>query len=304
MKNIAQKHNGLSARRASVGYTFVIHWILGLILFFVVPVLQSLWYSFCMIDSGEDGLIETTFNGLEHYKQILTQDPNYLNNLRDSIGKIGYSLPIVLALSLFLAVIINQKFPGRTLFRGVFFLPVIIASGIIFNMMTGEYIKADLFVVSSGAEYSYGGLIDFNQILYNLNMPDKITSLFSRYLGNVFSLIWSCGVQVILFLAGLQSISPSLYEVSKIEGANKWEEFWFVTIPMLRHIINLVIIYTMIEIFTSVDNPVMKQAYSAMQDRLVYDRSSAMLWGYFAIVAIIIGIVLGCYNHFLVRHWE
>lgn len=298
-----KSYNSLDARRQRDGYTFVIHYVIGLILFFIVPIFNSLKYSVSDVTIDANG-VETEFVGLKYFKYILFEDSSYLNNLRDSIIKLMYSLPIIIALSLILAVVLNQNFVGRTIARGVFFLPIIIASSVVLDLLTSQYVKAPFMFISSGEEYNYGSIIDFNAILSKFDLPLPIIDFLSDSLTNVFSLIWSCGVQIILFLSGLQSISASFYEVSKIEGANKWEEFWFITIPMLRNMILLVILYTMIDLFTAVNNPVMTQAYTVMQDKQIYDRSSAMLWGYFAIVGTIIGAVAGIYNRYCKRKWE
>ena len=188
--------------------------------------------------------------------------------------------------------------------RAIYFLPVILATTNILSLMNSGNVRGSSIVVYSGAEYSYGSIIDFNAILQNLSLPNKIIEVFSSYLQNVFSLIFDCGVQIILFLAGLQSIPSSLYEVSKIEGATKWEEFWFITIPMLRNVISLVLIYTMIEYFTSLTNPVIRQAYSALQDRQIYDLSSAMLCFYFLIGLSIMGLIVFLYNKYCMKRWE
>lgn len=299
-----KKKSSLEAIRQRYGYTFVLHWAIGLIMFFIIPLFSSVIYSFSNVSIGGNG-VEVDIIGLEHFISILKDDPNYLNNLRDSLGKIFYSLPIIVALSLILAVVLNQNFKGRTFFRGIFFMPVIIASSVVIVHMQSSYVNAPLFTMSSGdGATASSNLIDFESMLQNLNLPTQITDLLSDLLGNVFSLVWNCGVQTILFLSGLQSISGSLYEVSKIEGANKWEEFWFITIPMLKDVLSLVIIYTMIELFTAVDNPIMKTSYTLMQERQIYDRSSAMLWLYFFIVLVVIGAVLLLYNRFCVKKWE
>lgn len=300
---LKKKKSSLEAVRQRYGYTFVAHWAIGLIMFFIVPLFSSVLYAFSEVSIG-DG-VETKIIGIKHFIDILKVDPNYLNNLRDSLGSIFYSLPIIVSLSLILAVVLNQEFKGRTFFRGIFFMPVIIVSSVVIVHMQSTYVNAPLFTMSSSDEMNtVGGLIDFESVLMKLNLPVQITAMLSDLLGNVFGLIWNCGVQTILFLAGLQSISASLYEVSKIEGANKWEEFWFITVPMLKNVLSLVIIYTMIELFTAVDNPIMKTAYTLMQERQVYDKSSAMLWLYFAIVLAVIGAVLLLYNRFCVKRWE
>lgn len=304
MKLFGNKQSGLVARRERMGYTFVAHWVLGLLLFFIVPLISSFVYAFSNTVINENGM-QTTFAGLTHFNQIWNEDPNYVNNLTSSLGLIGYTLPIVLALSLILAVVLNQKFAGRTLFRAIFSLPIIIATSPVVDILSGDRVNAPIFNLTGGAEQGgAGGVIDFQSILQGLSLPDQINTMLSSLLGNVFSVIWSCGVQTILFLAGLQSIPAQLYEVSKIEGANKWEEFWMVTVPSLRHVITLVLIYTMIQLFTASDNPLMTQAFTLLQEKQVYDRSSAMLWLYFGIVLAAMGIILGLYNRFCIRKWE
>lgn len=299
-----RKAKSMEALRQRYGYTFVAHWGLGLILFFIIPLISSIWYAFCNMNIGAEGVV-TEFVGLTHFRENLTEDPIYLDNLRDSLGTLLYSLPIILALSLILAVILNQRFFGMVAARAVFFLPVIIASSVVMIHLAGPYVSMPLFAVdTSTIEGSQTSMIDFDTLLAGLNLPEQINKVLSDLLGNVFNLIWSCGVQTILFLAGLQSIPLSFYEVSRIEGANKWEEFWFITVPMLRHVITLVTIYTMIELFTAVDNPVIQQAYSMMQDKQVYDRSSAMLWLYFVIVLIVMAVVMGLYKRLCIKRWE
>lgn len=296
-----KKRKGLEARRRRQGYKFVAHWIIGLIFFVALPIISSIRYAFSDVTIGA-GNIEVQFRGLQYFQQILWEDVNYLNNVRDSVGRLIYSLPIILTLSIVLAVILNQKFAGRTAARAIFFMPVIIStSGLLGLMTTGDVLGA-VTGITSGAEYAYGSIIDFKAILSSLNMPVAITNVIAQYLSRVFNLILDCGVQIILILAGLQSIPASLYEVSKIEGANKWEEFWFITVPMLRHVISLVLIYTMIE--SCVASPVMVQAFNALHQMQQYSLSSAMLWFYFTIVLAIMGIVIGFYNRFCMKRWE
>ena len=284
--------------RNRVGYTFVIHWLLGLCLFFLVPLANSIWYGFndVLIRPGK---IVTNFVGFKHFYKFLFIDADYVNQLRDSIGMMFYSLPVIIALSLILAVLLNQNFKGRTVFRAIFFLPVIMANSVVLNMLNSEFITMPLF--SSGE--SGTGIINYNEIIQNLNLPSQISPIIVFLLSNTIELIWKCGVQTILFLAGLQSIPASLYEVSKIEGANKWEEFWLITVPSLRHIISLVLIYTMIELFVDMENTVVSRAYASMlgQD---YSSSSAMLWIYFIIVLVLIAIVYIAYQRFCIKKWE
>ena len=298
MKTKLKKKRGIESLRSRYGYTFIAHWALGLILFFVVPTISSLIYSFSKIFILDTGF-KLEFLGLANFKEILFENPDYLTNIRDAVGSMFYSLPIVVALSLILAVLLNQKFPGRSLFRIVFFLPVVIASSVIVRMLSDPTVNAQIFNLSSEGQ----GVINYETILGNLNLPAQISDILIFILSNAVSLAWSCGVQTILFLAGLQSIPASLYEVSKIEGANMWEEFWKITIPMLRHVISLVIIYTMISLFTAADNSIMSAAMKLMS-AMDYGVASAMLWFYFVIALSFIGIALVLYNRLCVKKWE
>ena len=210
-----------------------------------------------------------------------------------------YSLPVIISLSLILAVLLNQNFKGRTVFRAVFFLPVLMTNSVVMKMLNSDFITMPLF--SSGEEGV--GMINYQQIISNIGIPSQIRPILVFLLSNTIVLVWRCGVQTILFLAGLQSIPASFYEVSKIEGANKWEEFWLITVPSLRHIVSLTLIYTMIELFADLDNTVVARAYERMvaQD---YGNSSAILWIYFLIVLLVIGALYVLYQRFCIKRWE
>lgn len=296
MKN--KKVKGIESLRRRYGYTFVAHWVIGLIVFFAVPLIYSILYSFNDIELNENGFI-LSFVGLKNYSVALFEDPDYLNNVRDSIISMFYSLPMIIALSFILAVLLNQKYRGRTIMRIIFFLPVIIESSVVVRLLSDPAINSPIFNFSTEGQ----GIMDYDVILGNLNLPTQITDFLTFFLKNAVSLTWSCGVQIILFLAGLQSIPESLYEVSKIEGANKWEEFWQITVPMLRHVLSLVIIYTMISKFTASDNVIVSNSIELMRNS-DYSSASAMLWFYFVIVLAVIGIVLLLYNKFCLRKWD
>lgn len=298
-----KKVKSLEARRRREGYILVAPFILGAAIFFIGPLISSIIYAFSEVTITSGGVV-TNFVGLQNFKYALNVNPQYSAYLPGSLVNMFTQIPLILALSLVLAVILNQKFFGRTAARAIFFLPVIIASSVVMDVIGDKSMGAQLLTVSSGDSYNYGGLIDFADIISKFDLPTQIGSLLTKYLAEVFGIIWSCGIQTILFLGGLQSIPQSLYEVSKIEGATKWEEFWFITVPMLRNIISLVLVYSMIDNLTSATNPIMKIAYSIMTQQQVYDQSSAMLWLYFIIILGVIGIVLALYQRMCNKKWE
>jgi ABC-type sugar transport system permease subunit len=297
---IARKKKGVEALKSRYGMLFVLPWVIGLILFFIVPLLSSIFYSFCKVNIVSGG-VDTTFVGLEHYKYAINSDPYYLDHLKNAISSFTVQVPIILALSLILAIILNQKFHGRMIARAIFFLPVIIATGVIISYL----VKAGMVLgdTSGDAAAAYSSMINFDAILANLGLPEEINELISGYISSVFNLLWSCGVQIILFISGLQSIPDQLYEVARVEGCSKWEEFWYITFPMLGNNILLVMVYTMIELITA-NKYVMASAYELMSTQTVYDRSSAMLWMYFIIVGAIMALVLAVYNQFCLKKWS
>ncbi len=276
-----------SQKKRMYGRMFILPWEIGFVLFFLVPLVQSFWFVFCTVSIGETNF-DTEFTRFANIQYIFGESAKYVDNLYDSLTSFSYSIPLVVALSLIVGVLLNQKFKGRIVFRSIFFLPVIIATGVVMTYIQGD---ATAEAMRSGsAEMSTNG-IDVTAILQGMHLSKEITDFLVDFVNRIFDLFWDCGVQIVLFISGLQSIPEQLYEVCRVEGANKWEEFWYVTFPMLSGTTILVIIFTAIEIFTDSSNAVITQAYAAMQQQ-IYDRSAAMLWVYFALVGSILGVVI------------
>lgn len=299
-----KKSRGIESLKKRYGMLFTAHWTLGLIVFFAIPLILSVVYSFSNVKIVPGG-VDLEFVGFKYYKYLLTEDAQFINNLRTDIIKMLYTVPIIVALSFVQAVVLNGKFKGRMFARAMFFLPVIIATGAVMEVLSKNTVGCQIFLAATDeGRAQYGSNIDFSALLQNLNLPASFTQLFENWFNSIFMLIWSCGVQTILFISGLQTIPDSLYEVAKVEGANKWEEFWFITVPMLGNVMLLIIIYTFVEFFISTDNRVMDQALSVMNTSQVYDRSSAMLWFYLSIAGLIIGCAIFIYNRVCLRKWN
>ncbi len=297
---IKRKRKGVEALRSSYGRLFVLPWEIGLVLFFLIPLITSIIYSFSKVNIVPGG-VETEFVGLQNYNWAVNEHPEYMTLLKNSISSFLIQVPIIIALSLILAIILNQNFRGRMIARAIFFLPVIIATGVIIGYLT----KAGMVLgdTSGEAANAYSSIINFDMILGNLGLPKEINDLISGYIGSVFNLLWSCGVQIILFISGLQTIPDQLYEVARVEGCTKWEEFWYITFPMLGQQILLVMIYTMIDLITA-KKYVMSAAYNMMSGETIYDKSSAMLWLYFIIAGSVMAIVLLIYNKLCLKRWS
>lgn len=297
---MAKKQKGIEQLRSRYGLRFISPWIIGLVLFFIVPIAQSIYYSFCNLSMG-DGGITSSFIGFTNYDEILNRDPNYLVILKDSIVEILYSLPVIFIISLILAMLLNQQFPGRTFFRALYFLPVVIASGVVITILF-EVNTSDVTNVGMDEAIS-ANMIDFTDIIKKLGLPTQISKYLTSTLSNMFELVWNSGIQIILFISGMQSIPDLLYEVAKVEGCTKWEEFWFITLPMLSKVSLLVIVFTIVEQLVSQQNGMMSYITRKLAS-FQYGVGSAMAWFYFIVVGAVLGIVMLLLDRFWLKRWR
>ncbi len=294
-----RKVKGLETLKSRYGYIFLAPWIVGMLIFFIVPIVQSAYFSFADITIG-DGAV-TKFVGLANIKYLLFKDTKYVNNLIAAFTDMFISVPFILLVSLILAVLLNNKFRGRLFFRSLFFLPVIIAGGSVLDLyLSAASGNATEVAVNESVSF---GMVDFSAIFSALNLPAAVETYLSVGLDNLFMLVWQSGIQIILFIAGLQSIPDLLYEVSEVEGATKWEEFWFITLPSLGRTMFLVIVFTIVENITKSSNKVIEQGYKFFNS-LSFGRGSAALWLYFLVVGIIVALILFIYNKKLLRRWS
>ncbi len=288
---MAKKNRGIENLKSRYGMIFVTPWCIGLALFFVIPLFKSLYYSFSDVVFGATGL-EITFEGLKNYKYIFAEEAEFTNNIADSLTSFAYSFPLIIIISLVLAIILNGDFKGRTFYRALYFTPVIIAGGTVITLL--------LTVTSTSAEALSNSnsvtaeIIEIGDVLNVLGLPSVISQYLGSAVNSIMNLLWKCGIQIVLFIAGMQSIPQLHYEVATVEGASAWETFWFVTIPELLRVIFLVCIFTIVEIMVDEGNKVMRGAYTYLQSQR-YGIGNAMLWSYFAIISVILGIVFYSY---------
>lgn len=294
------KHTTFSLKRrnAMSGRLFCLPLYIGVLLFFGLPLLQSLWYSFNQVSAEPSGYA-TEWLGIGNYYNIFRQNIYFVPALTQSLTQLAYKVPVVLIAGLFFAIILNQKFHGRTLARAIFFLPVIIASGVVLGIITGDSAANSMMsgVSADSGSGSYGSIFDSSALrdfLVNTGLNAELVTYFSRIANDLFDLLWMTGIQMIMFLAGLQSISPSLYEASAMEGATAWEDFWMITFPSLTPMLLVNIVYSIVDTFTDKSNPVMYRIVQQFQN-LDYGVASAMSWTYFVIIGAILGIVVGIF---------
>lgn len=291
---------GIEKIKSRYGTMFVMPWIIGFLVFFLIPIIQSVIYSFSDVTFVESG-VSVNFVGLKSYKYIINEDPDFMGKLSTDILFMVYALPIILLLSIVLALILNQKFRGKLFFRGLYFMPVIIASGVVIEML---FRTSDSDLVTAGINSTLtDSLFSVEDVISWINLPDKVAEYLKLVINNIFDLLWSCGVQTVLFIAGLQSVPRSIYEASGVEGATKWQEFWFITFPMLGNVTLLVILYTMVDLFTNTRREIIDLAYSQMSAG-IYGRTSAMLWIYFLAIGILLALVVFAFIKLLLKRWQ
>lgn len=295
-----KKNAGIVALKARYGMICVSPWILGLVLFFILPVIQSVIYAFCNVSLDSNGM-KMSFAGFKNFNYILSENADYMDYILQAVIKFSYSFPVILVISLIIALMLNQNFKGRVFFRALYFLPVIIASGAVLGTILSSQ-NAGVGNIEADESISLS-MINTVDLINSFGLPNAISEYVVQILNGITSLIWNCGIQIVLFISGLQTIPPLLYEVSKVEGATKWEEFWFITFPMLSRIMVLVGVFTMVEEMTSQSNQVMKQAYKFMQSQY-YGESSAMLWFYFVIIGAIMSIVILLFYRCCMKKWN
>lgn len=285
-----KSHLSEDTRRIFVGYSFILPWVLGFFGMYLLPLVQSLIFSFNQLEIQNDGSLSKTFIGLENFRTAFLVDPDYVTSLRGSLQSMLTDIPSILIFSLLMAMILNQKFRGRLLARAVFFLPVIIASGIVIDILNGDVGSA---MMKSG-EKSSGSMFQvamFQNMLLEAGLSADIVEFIVGAANNVFELSWRSGVQILLFLAGLQTIPTTLYEAADIDGCTAWERFWKITFPMLSSILLVNLVYSITDTFVSYNNDTMQMVLQEAQE-LNFAYSAAMAWTYFAIIMAVLGLVL------------
>jgi len=295
-----KKNQGIVALKSHYGRMFTLPWLIGMILFFIIPLLEAVRYSFSEVAVVPGG-IEKKFIGFANYKEILFSNPDYTKIVSSAITSFLYQLPIILLLSMVLAILLNQKFVGRTFFRALYFLPVIIASGPVLSVLFFST-SSDLSNLGTSEAISTS-LISVDEIVADLGINGKAASYITTMISRIFDLIWNCGIQIVLFLAGLQSIPSTLYEASRVEGATKWEEFWFITFPMLSDVTLLVGVFTMVQLITNDRSRIITLLYNNINSA-IYDTTSAMAWFYFLVSGGIMAFILFCYSYFAAKRWK
>ena len=296
-----RRRRSLDARRARAGYLFTLPFILGILLVYMPILLDSIWFSFNqevpgpIVDGMPTYVIE--FVGLDFYKEAF-ETPDFVTALLAGLQQLVLEVPTVIIFSLFIAVVLNQKMVGRAAFRAIFFVPVIIATGIMESINASDAMQN---MMSGGIDDGSGAsasdivsVMDIQKMFAELGFGSEIVTSVVGLVNNIYNIINYSGVQMLIFLAGLQSISPAIYEACTIDGATGWETFWKITFPMISPMILVNAAYTIIDAFTRETNPVMTYI-----DTVKSNAAISMAWIYFIIVVLIILVVAAVASSFI-----
>jgi ABC-type sugar transport system permease subunit len=278
-------------RRALIGYLFIAPFIIGFLVFMVQPLVQSFYMSLCEVTVSNTGF-SMKWNGWYNYKKAFTIDPEFNRMLSTSVSTMAYRSLATMVFSFFVALVLNQKFKGRTFARAIFFLPVILSSGVLVGLEFNNSLLANLQKAIEKSANSASVTRVLEQILlksgtgFNSNVFDRLFELVD----SVYDIAMASGIQVIIFLSGLQNIPPSMYEAADMEGCTKWESLWKITVPMVSPLLLVCWIYTIIDFFMKTDNQIMAKIQETMITKLDYGFSSALAWAYFGVVIVLIGV--------------
>lgn len=259
------------------GLLFLSPWLFGFFAFMVFPIGFSLYMSFNQVRVTPQGL-DLQYKGLTYYKAILFQHGSvFYDHLIPFLRQALLMIPIIVIFALLVAIMLNHDFKGRAIFRTIFFLPVIFSSGEIIQEFYSQ------------GEGALGFLEQYDLTSYiQMALPPSWAGTVTRVLDSFVLILWYSGVQILIFLAGRQTISKTVYEAARIDGASPWEAFWKITLPGMVPFIFLNTIYTVVDLFTYPWNPIIQRVKANSE----YGPSSALIWIYFMIILIFLGLIM------------
>lgn len=265
------------------GLFFVSPYIIGMLLFFVYPITLSFALSFSEVYSIVG--FKLHFIGIENFSRAFFVDTNFVPTFLDVVGNTLIKFPLTIVFSLIIAILLNKKLVCRGLFRVIFFIPFLLGAGVVMQQLRIQGVDRAVLSIADGKVIPYNILNYFGADIVN-----AVQTVF----GIIVQVLWDSGVQILLFLSGLQSISPALYEAAKIDGATEWEIFWKITIPMISPMMLLNLVYTLVTTFVDIDNKMLKYIGDyGLGKSMDFGYAAALGWIYFAFVGVLIALVFG-----------
>jgi ABC-type sugar transport system permease subunit len=299
-----KKIASLDRRKARAGFLFALPFVLGFLLIYIPILFESIKYSF-YVYKVMDNVVLKEFVGWSNYSTALFEEADFVQTLLTGLQEMAFDIPAILIFSLFVAVILNQKMVGRAAFRAIFFLPVVVSTGLMESIMMTSHLEGgegmDLGMEESAAEMMKSAMA-LERLLMSvfdgLGFGTGMVTYIVTAVQEIATIINRSGVQILIFLASLQSISPAIYESCQIDGATSWETFWKITFPMVSPMILVNGVYTIIDNFTTDSNSVMTVINSTYQSGNMHV-SSAMGWMYLMVVLLVVGLIAAICSAFV-----
>ena len=291
-KPVKVKNLSLDKRMAKHGWVFISPLVIGFVVFYADMLLQSLRYAFSEVTPG-DSMVNLEFVGLTHFHRALFVENDFVRNVVQSAWQTLYSVPLVIIFSLFVATLLNRKLPGRSLFRAIFFIPAVLVTGAIAASTSGNALSNamnEMGGIATGAVSDTFQLEDLQSLFGSAVLNDSLFSYILGAINNIFNVIKQCGVQILIFISGLQAINPSVYEAASIEGANGWDCYWKITFPLIGPMILVNAVYTVVDSFTASGNRIMTMVNDLGVAHIGY--ASAIAWMYFVLILLVLLIVV------------
>ncbi len=271
----------LQRRKTVEAYLFSAPWIIGFLVFFTYPVVTSFILSFSRITNIQG--LKTTFVGLTHYKQAFTFDINFVPMFLRVVRTTLIQTVLILIFSFIIARFVNRKMVLRGFFRQVFFLPVLLGTGFVMQELLGQGVNAEVMEVARGI------LMPEKLLLY---LGPKVSEAVGLFFDNITLALWKSGVQIILFLAGMQGIPASLYEAARVDSATEWDMLWKITLPMMAPVILLNIIYTLVDSFSDSSNEIIRYIRDiGFKGSVQFEYASAIGWIYMAFIIVLVAFI-------------
>lgn len=291
-------------RKGIAGYIFILPVILGLVFIYLPSLYHSIMISLSTLTYQPDGMV-MEYEGFSQYSYAFRIDPDFVRTIANSMKDLLINVPAIIIFSFFIANVLNQKFFGRSAARTIFFLPVIISTGILFLAEANDTIQAlytggsklDVGAINQNNIFNYQALKEF---FTNSGLNKTFVSLIFATIDKIYYIVTSSGVQILLFLAGLQSIPVSMFEVAKIEGATSWEILWKITFPSISPLILVAVLFTIIESFYSFSNPIVSYINGFLKDPNSFSYGSALSLIYFGVITVVIALLWFIINRFIV----
>ena len=295
-----KRSRSLDVQKSRMGWLFIAPFLIGFLLIYLPMIVESIRFSFSELSIQAEGGFRLINVGWDNYAHAILTDTEFVSTLGGSLLDLLFDVPAIVIFSLFMAVLLNQKMRGRAIFRAIFFIPVIVSTGIIESIDLQNTLAANMEQISGSETGLEGGngseilsVMDVTSLFKGMQIGAGVVTYVVTLVNDVYNIVNKSGVQMLIFLAGLQSISPAIYESCYMDGASPWETFWKITFPMISPMILVNAVYTIIDSFTSQSNSIMSYIGKVYKSSGGMVRATAMSWMYFLIVVLALALVSG-----------